>query len=47
MFKKCKANCLASKYLWIRNNNIFYFIMELDKSNNNKQLILKKSYILG
>ena len=37
MFKKCKANCLASKYLWIRNNNIFYFIIELDKSNNKRK----------
>ena len=37
---------LASKYLWIRNNNIFYFIIELDKYNNKRKYFDRKFNIL-
>ena len=40
MFKKCKTNCQADKYLWIR-NNIFYFMFELPKQNNKRKYFCK------
>ena len=43
MFTKCKTNCQANKYLWIR-NNIFYYMVELLQENGKRRCFCKSSY---